>query len=260
MSNISWMYRNLAESPSAIVDVIGTSNSDFGSSRLTDNNLKSYWASISTGTIVSILFDMGSSVWADSFIIVHNLPVVNTEPTAGTYTLYLNAGNTNPPTTSTYYLSNPASLGTSMYYGTEVNYRYFRLLSYGTSFNEQTKINEVFIGKRDIFPINPEYPFRKKIDSATIVTESEKGQKKVYSKYVRRGWGFSYNSINDALNGTMNKIRNYCNGSYKPFFMCIDSDDNKFETFFCRFVKNSFKHSETMVNCHDIDFEIEEEL
>lgn len=260
MSNISWMYRNLCNNPSAIVDIIGTVNSDFGSSRLSDNNLKSYWASVSTGTIVSILFDMGSSVWADTFIVVHNLPVVNNEPAAGTYTLYLNAGNTNPPTTSTYYLSNPASLGTSMYYGTEVNYRYFRLLSYGTSFNEQTKINEVFIGKRDVFPINPEYPFGHELDSATIVTESEKGQKKVYHKYTRNKWNFKYSAIDDALWGTMRKIRSYCGGSYRPFFMCIDSDDNKFETYMVRFIKNSFKHQEVAYNIHDVQFSVEEEL
>lgn len=258
MSKISWMYRNLCNDPSAIVDVIGTSNTDFGSSRLGDNNLKSYWTSVSTGTIVSILFDMGSSVEVDTFIAVHNLPV---SETTGTYTLYLMAGNTNPPISSTYILSNPASPGTSMYFiGSTVNYRYYRLLSYGTLFNEQTRINEIFIGKRDVFSVNPEYPFHKKIDSATIVTESEKGQKKVYSKYTRRGWGFSYNSINDALNGTMNKIRKFTSGSYRPFWICLDKDDNPYETFFCRFVKNSFKHSETMVNCHDINFEIEEEL
>ena len=260
MSNISFMYRNLAENPYAIVDIIGTSNTDFGTNRIADNNLQSYWASNSVGTIASILFDMGSSVWADSFIVVHNLPVVNTEPSAGTYTLYLNAGNTNPPTTSTYYLSNPASLGTSMYYGTAVNYRYFRLLSYGTSFNEQTKFNEVFIGQRDNFSINPEYPLGHELDSSTIVTESEKGQKRVYHKYSRNRWNFKYSAIDDAMWGTMRKIRSYCGGSYKPFFFCIDSAENKFATYFVRFSKNGFKHSEIMVDCHDVEINLEEEL
>lgn len=258
MSNISWMYRNLCNNPSAIVDVIGTSNADFGSSRLGDNNLKSYWTSVSTGTIVSILFDMGSSVEADTFIAVHNLPVLET---TGTYTLYLVAGNTNPPISSTYILSNPASPGTSMYFvGSTVNYRYYRLLSYGTLLTEQTKINEVFIGKRDIFPINPEYPFQHELDSSTIVTESEKGQKKVYHKYTRNKWNFNYSAIDDALWGTMRKIRSYCGGSYRPLWMCLDFDNNKFETYMVRFVKNSFKHSETMVNCHDVSFSVEEEL
>ena len=260
MSNISWMYHNKAENPLSITEIFGTSNTDFGSSRLADNNLKSYWASNSIGTIASILFDMGSSIWSDTFIAVHNLPVVNTEPAAGTYTLYLNAGNTNPPTTATYYLSNPASLGTSMYYGTEVNYRYFRLLSYGTSFNEQTKFYEIFIGKRDVLSVNPEYPFGRGIDSSTIVTESEKGQKKVYHKYSRNKWNFKYSAIDEATWGTMRKIRSFCGGSYKPFFFCIDSDNNKFETFFCRFGKNSFRHQEVSYNIHDIAFSVEEEL
>ena len=260
MSNVSWMYKNLCQDPLSITDTIGTSNSLFGTNRLADGDLQSYWTSNSLGTVVSILLDMGSAVWADTFIVVHNLPVVNNEPSAGTFTLYLNAGNTNPPITSTYYLSNPASLGTSMYYGSAVNYRYFRLLSYGTSFNEQTKINEIFIGKRDTFSVNPEYPFKRETDSSTIVTISEKGQKKVYHKYTRTNWELSYPSIDEITYGTMLKIRKYCSGSYKPFFVCFDIDDNKFETFMVRFGKNGFKNKEINYNIHDVSIRLEEEL
>ena len=260
MSNISWMYHNLCQNPASITETFGTSNSLFGTNRLADGDLQSYWLSTSVGTVISILFDMGSAVWADTFIVVHNLPVVNNEPLAGTFTLYLNAGNTNPPIASTYYLSNPASLGTSMYYGSAVNYRYFRLLSYGTSFNEQIKINEIFIGKRDTFNVNPEYPFKRETDSSTIVTISEKGQKKVYHKYTRTNWELSYPSIDEITYGTMLKIRKYCSGSYKPFFVCFDIDDNKFETFMVRFGKNGFKHKEESYGNHSINLRLEEEL
>ena len=260
MSNISWMYKNMCQNPATITETFGTSNSLFGTNRLADGDLQSYWLSRSTGTVISILFDMGSAVWADSFIVVHNLPVVNNEPSAGTFTLYLNGGNTNPPITSTYYLSNPASLGTSMYYGTAINYRYFRLLSYGTSFNEQTKINEIFVGKRDTFSVNPEYPLKKEMDSSTIVTISEKGQKKVYHKYTRTNWELSYPSIGEEIYGTMLKIRKYCNGSYKPFWVCFDIDDNPYETFFVRFGKNGFKNKEINYNIHDVSIRLEEEL
>ena len=58
----------------------------------------------------------------------------------------------------------------------------------------------------------------------------------------------------------MLKIRKYCSGSYKPFFVCFDIDDNKFETHFVRFGKNGFKHKEESYGNHSINLRLEEEL
>ena len=44
MSNISWMYKNLCDNPSAITEIFGTSNTDFGTNKLADNNLQSYFS------------------------------------------------------------------------------------------------------------------------------------------------------------------------------------------------------------------------
>mgnify|MGYP001561702230 CR=1 FL=1 len=256
MANISWMYRNLAEDPLSITETFGTSNTDYGTNRLADNNLQSYFSFdrilMPTGTVANILFDFGSSVYVDSLIVVHNLDE--------TGTMYFMIGDTNPPI-GTYSLPILGSTGTSVrFLDTPITNRYFKLFADGTKLSDVTKIREVFIGQRDVFPINPEYPFRKEMESSTIVTESEKGQKKVYHKYTRNKWSFKYSAINDATYGTMSKIRKYCSGSYKPFFFCIDSDDAKFATYFVRFSKNGLKHTEIMVDCHDIEINLEEEL
>ena len=173
--------------------------------------------------------------------------------------MYYMAGDTNPPT-GTYSLPILGSTGTSMNFLTNpVNFRYWKLFANGTNLSEQIKINEIFIGKRDTFSVNPEYPFKCETDSSTIATISEKGQKKVYFKYDRLKWGFKYQAIDEATYGTMLKIRKYCSGSYKPFFVCFDIDDNPYETFFVRFGKNGFKNKEINHNIHDIEIGIEEE-
>ena len=105
MSNILFCYKNLCEAPSKITDLYGTSNSLFGTAKLNDNNLSSYWSSNSI-TNANILFDFGSNVYVDSLIAVHNL--------TGVGTLYINAGDTNPPTTVAYGLPILGSTGTSM--------------------------------------------------------------------------------------------------------------------------------------------------
>ena len=256
MSNLSWMYHNKAENPLSITETFGTSNTDFGTNKLADGNLQSYFSSdriiTPIGTRVNILFDFGSSVWADTFIVVHNLDE--------TGTMYFMIGDTNPPI-GTYSLPILGSTGTSMrFLDTPITNRYFKLFADGTKLSDVTKIREVFIGQRDVFPINPEYPFRKEMDSSTIITESEKGQKKVYHKYTRNKWSFKYSAINDAVYGTMNKIRKYTNGSYKPFFFCIDIADNKFATYFVRFSRNGLKHTEVNYGIHDVEINLEEEL
>lgn len=254
MSNISFMYRNLCESPRSITETFGTTNSIYGTSMLADGNLQSYWSTdrISNSTI---LFDFGSSVSIDSLIVIHNMNIG---------TLFIGAGGTiaSYGTSDVFYgLPLYGSTGTSVnFLTTPVNFRYWKLFANGTNLNEVTKIKEVFLGRRITPNINPEYPFQHELDSATIVTESEKGQKKVYHKYSRNKWNFKYSAIDDALWGTMRKIRSYCSGSYRPFFMCIDSDDNKFETYFCRFGKNSFQHQEISYGLHDVVFSVEEEL
>lgn len=259
MSNILWMYKNMCEFPSVITETWGTTNSDFGTAKLADNNLQSYWStqgiSPGPGTVANILFDMGSAIYADSLIVVHNMNVG---------TLFFGAGGTTPifGTSDAFYgLPIYGNTGTSVnYLANPVGFRYWRLFCNGTKLTEITKIKEVFIGKRDTFPINPEYPFRKEIESSTIVTESEKGQRKVYHKYTKQRWGFSYPGISEAVNGTMNKIRDFCGGSYRPLWMCLDKDDDKFATYFVRFVKNSFKTIEIIDNVHDVEFSVEEEL
>jgi len=257
--NISWMYKNLLENVSSITETFGTSDSDFGTNRLADNNLQSYWKtwgiSPGPGTVANILFDMGSSVSVDSLIVIHNMNIG---------TLFFGAGGTNPSfgTADAFYgLAINGSTGTSInYLDSPVSFRYWKLFINGTNMSESTKIREVFIGKRDELPINPEYPFRKEIEAFTILTESEKGQRAVYQKYTKQKWNFSYPAIDSATFGTLNKIRNFCNGSYKPLWFCIDRAENKFETFFARFLKNSYKHTEIMYGIHDIEFSLEEEI
>src|SRR3989304_6851628 len=139
MSNISWMYRNLCGNPSSITGIFGTSNSLFGTNRLADGDLQSYWEAdritTPTGTVVNILFDMGSSVSVDSLIVVHNMNE--------TGTMYFMAGDTNPPTgTNSFPLF--GSTGTSMSFLTNsVNFRYWKLFANGTNLSEQIKINEI---------------------------------------------------------------------------------------------------------------------
>ncbi len=257
MSNISFFYKNFCESPSVITETWGTTNSDYGTSKLADNNLQTYWTtqgiSPGPGTVANILFTMGSAVYVDSLIVVHNLNE--------TGTLYVKAGDTNPPTTATYPLPILGNTGTSInFFSPTVSYNFWQLFADGTKLSEVTKIKEVFIGKRDVFSVNPSYPFKKEIESSTIVTESEKGQRKVYHKYTKQRWGFEYPAIDEATFGTLNKIRNFVSGSYKPFYFCEDIDNNKFETFFVRFVKNSYNHSEIIDGVHDVSFSVEEEL
>src|SRR3990167_4454892 len=174
MSNISWMYRNLCQNPSSITETFGTSNSLFGTNRLADGDLQSYWEAdrITTpvGTVVNILFDMGSSVNVDSLIVIHNMNEAGT--------MYFMAGDTNPTITGTYSLPILGSTGTSMSFLTNpVTLRYWKLFANGTNLSEAIKLKEIFIGKRDTFSVNPEYPFKREADSSTIVTISEKGQK-----------------------------------------------------------------------------------
>ncbi len=252
MSNISFFYRNHCADPVSITEVNGTSNTDYGTSQIADNNLQTYFLGNTIPSVPNVLFNFGTQIYVDSVIVVHNM-------NAGT--LYINAGDTNPPSTITYGLPILSSTGTSMnFFSPEVSYTYWQLFANGTNMNTPVKINEIFIGKRDTFSSNPEYSFKKYIDSSTIVTESEKGQRKVYHKYTKQKWDFSYPDVTDALNGTFNKIRNFCVGSYKPFFFCEDIDDNKFETHFVRFVKNSYKHVEEKQGCHNIEFSLEEEV
>ena len=283
MSNLSWMYKNLCLSADAITETYGTTNSDYGTANLIDNNLKTTWnldkLDLLNQPYASVVFDMGSSVYVDSLIVVHNsnsgtMYFLASDTTSFEFftespfvigdTPYvlsdtpLNYGNA---LSGIYGLPIFGSTGTSMHYiSTPVSYRYWGLFIGGTNFSDLVEINEVFVGKRDVFPINPEYPFDRELDSSTIVTESEKGQKKVYHKYSRNKWAFNYSAIDDALYGTMNKIRNYCNGSYKPFWLCIDTDDNKYETYFCRFGRNGFKHAEVSYGIHNVGIQVEEEL
>lgn len=256
MSRISWMIKNLCERPYILTETYGTSNSEFGTNKAIDNNLQTYFLSNGVnpgpGTVVSILFDMGSAVYADSLIVVHNM-------SAGT--LFIGAGASIPiyGTADAFYgLPIYGNTGTSVnFLNNVVNYRYWKLFANDTSL---IRINEVFIGRRDVFPVNPSYPFRKEIDASTIITESEKGQKQVYHKYTRRTWEFSYPSIDSATYGTFLKIRNHCGGNYRPFYFCEDIDANKFETVFCRFGRNSFQSTEISYNIYDLSFRIEEEL
>ena len=257
MSNILFCYKNFCESPSVITETWGTTNSDFGTSKLADNNLQSFWTtqgiSPGPGTVANILFTMGSAVYVDSLIVVHNLNE--------TGTLYVKAGDTNPPTTITYPLPILGNTGTSInFFSPIVSYNFWQLFADGTKLSEVTKIKEVFIGKRDTLSVNPQYPFRKEIEAYTILTESEKGQRKVYSKYTKQRWGFEYPAIDEATFGTLNKIRNYCGGSYRPLWMCLDKDDDKFATYMVRFMKNSFKSTEIIDGIYDVSFGIEEEL
>jgi len=256
VSNISWLYKNFCETASAITETFGTTNSDFGTSKIADNNLQSYFSAdriiTPIGTVVNILFTMGSAVFIDSIIVVHNMNVG---------TLYVKAGDTNPPTTATYPLPILGSTGTSVnFFSPTVGYNFWQLFADGTKLSEVVKIKEVFIGKRDELSVNPQYPFHKEIESSTIVTESEKGQRKVYHKYTKQRWGFEYPSIDTPTFGTLSKIRNYCGGSYRPFWMCLDKEDNPYETYFVRFLKNSFKNIEIMDGIYDVSFSVEEEL
>lgn len=251
------MYKNFCESPLNVTSTYGTSNPDYSVDKLHDNNLQTWFSSdrviTPPGDVVTVTFDFGSAVYVDTLIVVHNIGTVGT--------MYINAGNTNPPTTSTFGMPIIGSTGTSMCYeNSPVSYRYFKLFANGTKLSETTKIKEMFIGKRDTFSINPEYPFNKGLDTVTIVNESDKGQKSTYNRYTKQNWLFNYSAIDNSLNGTFNKIRNYCKGSYKPFWFCEDYENNKTETFFVRFQKNSFKHSEIVDDTHEVSFGIEEEL
>ena len=251
------MYRNHCNDTTSITETLGTSNSDFGTSKIADNNLQSYWSTNlitpGPGTVANVIFNFGTQIYVDSLIVVHNLNE--------TGTLYIKAGDTNPPVTATYGLPLLGSTGTSVnFFSPEVPYTYWQLFTNGTKLSEVTKIKEVFIGKRDTLSVNPQYPFRKEIEAYTILTESEKGQRKVYHKYTKSKWDFNYPVIDEATFGTLNKIRNYCGGSYRPLWMCLDKDDDKFATYFVRFEKNSFAHSEIMDGIFDVSFSLEEEL
>lgn len=251
------MYKNLCESPLNVTATYGTSNPDYNIDKLHDNNLQTWFSSdriiTPTGDVVTVTFDFGSAVYADTFITVHN---INT-----TGTMYFKAGDTNPPTTETHGLPLINSTGTSMkYMSSPIYYRFFKLFANGTKLSEVTKIKEMFIGKRNTLLINPEYPFSRGSDSVTIVNESEKGQKSTYHRYNRHKWAFNYTAVDSSINDALNNVRNYCKGSYKPFWFCEDYSDNIVDTFFCRFQGNSFKHSEVMDGVHDVQFAIEEEL
>ncbi len=250
--NLSFMYKNHCIDPVSITEVYGTSNSDYGTAKVADNNLQSYWSTNGNIQNSELLFNFGTQVFVDSLIVVHNMD-------AGT--LYMQAGDTNPPNTVVYGLPILGSTGTSIkYLNSPVNYKYWQLYIGGAGLSSPVKINEIFIGKRDTFSNNPQYPFKSGRESSTILTESEKGQRKVYHKYSRNNWEFFFPSINEALTGTLNNIRDFCHGSYKPFFMCIDIDDNSYETFFVRIKKGSWKHIENTYGIYDVSFGIEEEV
>src|SRR3990170_8195909 len=152
MSNISWMYKNKCESPYAIYDISGTSNTDYGTSELCDFNLQTEFRTKNINTAASITFDFGSVVSVDSLIVIHNLNE--------TGTLYIKAGDTNPPTTVTYGLPILGYTGTSMnYLDSAVDYRYWNIYGDGNNFTEITKIKEIFIGKRNELSVNPAYSF-----------------------------------------------------------------------------------------------------
>lgn len=252
MSNIAWMYKNKVEDIYGMTETYGTANGDYGTANLGDNDLSSYYAAQGPDSLTKVLFDFGSAVTIDTLVVVHNID----SATSGT--AYFNVGDTNPPITATYGVPVVSTTGTSAkYLVSSITYRYFELNAIaGTRF---TKINEVYIGKRDVFPVNPEYPFKKELIESNIDTLSEKGKIFSYNKYSRLKWDFVYSSINDALYGTMNNMKKICSGGYKPFFLCIDSDDNLLETFFVKFVKNSWKHTEIIDGIHDIYFSVDEE-
>lgn len=252
MSNISWMYKNKAENMYVMTETYGTVNGDYGTANLVDNDLQSYYAAHGPDGLTKVLFDFGSSVSVDSFIVIHNMD----GDIGGT--VYFKVGDTNPPVTSTIGVPVVSITGTSAkYLASAVNYRYFQLNAIaGTRFS---KINEVFLGNRDILPINPEYPLKKELMMSNIITQSEKGKKFVYNKYDRLKWDLKYPAINDAVYGTLNNMRDHCGGSYKPFFICIDKDYNLLETYFVRIARSSWKHTELIDGSHDISFSIEEE-
>lgn len=262
MSNISWMYKNKIENVITMTETYGTINGDYGTSSLADGDLQSYFSGNSESASPTILFDFGSVVTVDSFIVVSNhRSNINNDNGV----LSFNAGDTNPPTGTNIILralTDPTdirSAGTAVrFLSSSISNRYFKLsaLIGGTAV---THLNEVFIGKRDTLPINPEYPLKKELMMFNIVTQSEKGKKFVYNKYDRLKWDFKYSAINDALYGTLNNMRDHCGGSYKPFFICIDKDDNLLETYFVRIARSSWKHTELIDGSHDISFSIEEE-
>ncbi len=251
MSNISWMYKNKVSNIVSMSEIYGTTNSDYGTANLIDNNIQSYYSANST-SLTKVLFDFGSAVTIDSLIVVHNA-----DGNLGG-TVYFHIGNNNPPTDVDVGVPVVSRTGTSMkFLSSAISYRYFQLCAIAGT--KVTKINEVFIGKRDTFPINPEYPFKKELVMSNIITQSEKGKKFVYNKYDRLKWDFRYPSMDDILYGTFSAMRDFCGGSYKPFFMCIDKDDNLLDTYFVRFVNNTWKHSEISYGVHDVEFSIEEE-
>src|SRR4030067_895276 len=141
MSNISWMYHNLCQNPLSITEIFGTSNSLFGTNRLADGDLQSYWEAdrIATpvGTVVNILFDMGSSVNVDSLIVIHNMNE--------TGTMYFMAGDPNPPI-GTYSLPILGSTGTSMNFLTNpVTLRYWKLFAKSFQYLKVTGFVKKFI-------------------------------------------------------------------------------------------------------------------
>lgn len=298
MSNISWMYKNLVSSIPTITETFGTSNSDYGTNNMFDNNLQTYWSvdRLNLTTPATVIFDFGSNVNVDSLIVVHNLnsgtmyfiadntlpvvpiiadphyillgepPLVIGDTPYNFSDIPMRYGTSNTPVlsgtfTNIFGLPILGSTGTSTNYINDVrNYRYWELFLGGTNFSEVSRINEVFIGRRDTLPINPEWPFLIESDTKTIVTKSETGHKYVYKKYDSKKWSFRYSGINQAEFGTLNNMRSICNGGYKPFFMCIDKDDNKFDTKFIRFSKGFWKSSEVAYKIYDLEFSVEEEF
>lgn len=253
MSNISWLYKNKCVNASKIVDIVGTNNiTDHGSSFAMDYNLQSEWRSNAINATLDFRFDFGSSVYVDSLLVVHNL---------NSGTMYFNAGNTYPPSTISYGMPLLGNTGTSMnYLANAVNYRYWSLIADGTKLNDVIKLKEIFIGKRDELSVNPEYPFEKELNVTTIVPQSEAGHKFTYKKYDKLRYNFKYNGIDSNTFGTLSLIRDLCSGSYKPFWMCIDKDYNKFDTKMFRIVKGSWKVQEVIHNVYDCSFSVEEEL
>lgn len=172
------------------------------------------------------------------------------------------AGTSNPPLNASYSL--PVSedfIGTSMnYLGSAVSYRYWQLFVGAANFDNNISINEVFIGKRLELSINPEYPFKKNLDISDIELSVPSGKKYVYNKYNRINWEFSYPGLDSDDFNNLEIMRGYCKGSYTPMWMCIDRDDNKFDTKFTRLKKNSWKKKEVSYQVYDVSFSVEEDL
>ena len=129
MSNISWMYKNHAETAQWVVDTLGHPYPIYGTANLADNNLQSYFRGGTHYSSARFVMSFGSAIYVDTIIAIHNLNRLTGNN--GTFTIF--AGNSYPPSAYQSALPVVSNYGTSVkYFNSPIAYRYFEFWASGT--------------------------------------------------------------------------------------------------------------------------------